>query len=237
MLNQNIICPPVSPWSAPVWVVPKKLDASGKRKWRIIIDYRRLNDITVSESYPLPLITDLLDQLGHSKYFTTLDLASGFHQIKMDPKDAPKTGFTISTNSSMSGHYEFTRMPFGLKNAPSTFQRLMNTVLSGLQGLHCYVYLDDCIIYSHNLNEHMEKLKLVFNKLREYNLKLQPDKCEFLRREVTYLGHIITDKGVSPNPEKVKAVSQFPIPKSPKETKFFQGLIGYYRRFIDNFLN
>ncbi|CAK1589486.1 unnamed protein product [Parnassius mnemosyne] len=126
-------------------------------------------------------------------------------------------------------------MPFGLKNAPSTFQRLMNTVLSGLQGLHCYVYLDDCIIYSHNLNEHMEKLKLVFNKLREYNLKLQPDKCEFLRREVTYLGHIITDKGVSPNPEKVKAVSQFPIPKSPKEIKSFLGLIGYYRRFIDNF--
>lgn len=235
MLKQNIIRPSVSPWSAPVWVVPKKLDASGKRKWRIVIDYRRLNDVTVSEVYPLPLITDILDQLGHSKYFSTLDLASGFHQIKMAAKDAPKTGFTISTNSSISGHYEFTRMPFGLKNAPSTFQRLMNTVLSGLQGLHCYIYLDDCIIYSQNLQDHIEKLKLVFDKLRQFNLKLQPDKCEFLRREVTYLGHIITDKGVSPNPEKVKAVSQFRVPENPKEIKSFLGLIGYYRRFIDNF--
>lgn len=235
MLDQNIIRPSVSPWSAPVWVVPKKMDASGKKKWRIVIDYRRLNDVTVSESYPLPLITDILDQLGHSKYFSTLDLASGFHQIKMGSSDAPKTGFTVSTNSSSSGHYEFIRMPFGLKNAPATFQRLMNTALSGLQGLHCYVYLDDCIIYSHDLESHMTKLKLVFNKLREFNLKLQPDKCEFLRREVAYLGHIITDKGVSPNPEKVKSVTDFPTPTNVKQIKSFLGLVGYYRRFIENF--
>ncbi|CAG9134488.1 unnamed protein product [Plutella xylostella] len=235
MLDQNIIRSSVSPWSAPVWVVPKKIDASGKRKWRIVIDYRRLNDVTVSESYPLPLITDILDQLGHSKYFSTLDLASGFHQILMSSKDAPKTGFTVSTNSSVSGHYEFTRMPFGLKNAPTTFQRLMNTALSGLQGLHCYVYLDDCIIYSHDLESHMSKLTLVFDRLRKFNLKLQPDKCEFLRREVAYLGHIITDKGVSPNPEKVKAVTEFPKPTNVKQIKSFLGLVGYYRRFIENF--
>lgn len=234
MLDQNIIRPSMSPWSAPVWVVPKKIDASGKQKWRIVIDYRRLNDVTVSEVYPLPLITDILDQLGHSKYFSTLDLASGFHQLCLDPKDTEKTGFSVTTNG-ISGHYEFTRMPFGLKNAPSTFQRMMNLVLSGLQGLHCYIYLDDCICYSHDLESHMGKLELVFSKLREANLKLQPDKCEFLRREVAYLGHVITENGVSPNPEKVKAVSQFPTPKTPKDVKSFLGLTGYYRRFIENF--
>lgn len=234
MLEQNIIRPSMSPWSAPVWVVPKKLDASGKQKWRIVIDYRRLNDVTVSEIYPLPLINDILDQLGHSKYFSTLDLASGFHQLILDPKDTEKTGFSVTTNG-ISGHFEFTRMPFGLKNAPSTFQRMMNLVLSGLQGIHCYIYLDDCILYSHTLLSHMEKLELVFSRLREANLKLQPDKCEFLRREVAYLGHVITDKGVSPNPEKVKAISQFPTPKTPKDIKSFLGLTGYYRRFIENF--
>ncbi|XP_049866081.1 uncharacterized protein LOC126366827 [Pectinophora gossypiella] len=234
MLEQNIIRPSMSPWSAPVWVVPKKKDASGKQKWRIVIDYRKLNDATVTEIYPLPLITDILDQLGHSKYFTTLDLVSGFHQIKLKKEDAEKTGFTVITNGT-SGHYEFTRMPFGLKNAPSTFQRLMNTVLTGLQGLHCYIYLDDCIIYSHDLDSHIQKLKLVFDRLRQFNLKLQPDKCEFLRREVAYLGHIITDKGVSPNPDKIKAVTDFPIPRNAKDIKSFLGLVGYYRRFIENF--
>ncbi|CAH2089856.1 unnamed protein product [Euphydryas editha] len=126
-------------------------------------------------------------------------------------------------------------MPFGLKNAPSTFQRLMNTVLSGLQGLHCYIYLDDCILYSADLSSHIDKLKLVLERFRQHNLKLQPDKCEFLRREVTYLGHVITDKGVSPNPEKVRAIESLPAPKNPKDVKSFLGLVGYYRRFIENF--
>lgn len=235
MLDQNIIKPSNSPWSAPVWVVPKKIDASGQKKWRIVIDYRRLNDVTINETFPIPLISDILDQLGHSKYFTTLDLVSGFHQISLNPADSEKTGFTIINTNGTSGHFEFNRMPFGLKNAPSTFQRLMNTVLSGLQGLHCFVYLDDCILYSHDLQGHMHKLRLVFDRFRNFNLRLQPDKCEFLRREVTYLGHVITDKGVSPNPDKVKAVSEFPTPKNAKDIKSFLGLTGYYRRFIDNF--
>ncbi|CAK1587698.1 unnamed protein product [Parnassius mnemosyne] len=235
MLKQNIIKSSISPWSAPVWVVPKKMDASGKKKWRIVIDYRRLNDVTINEVYPIPLISDILDQLGHSKYFSTLDLVSGFHQISLNPNDAEKTGFTVINTNGISGHFQFNRMPFGLKGAPSTFQRLMNTVLSGTQGLHCFVYLDDCIIYSHDLQSHMGKLRLVFERFRDFNLKLQLDKCEFLRREVTYLGHVITDKGVSPNPDKVKSVSNYPIPKNPKEIKSFLGLVGYYRRFIDNF--
>ncbi|XP_039761835.1 uncharacterized protein LOC120634993 [Pararge aegeria] len=229
MLDNGIIKPSTSPWSSPIWIVPKKLDASGQRKWRVVIDYRKLNDITIGDSYPIPNISEILDQLGKCKYFSTLDLASGFHQIKIAERDAPKSAFSVP-----QGHFEFTRMPFGLKNAPATFQRLMNTALSGLQGIQCFVYLDDIVIYSYDLDTHMRNLSNIFDRLRKFHLKLQPDKCEFLRREVSYLGHIITDEGVKPNPEKTRAVEEFPIPKRPKDIKSFLGLVSYYRRFIPN---
>ena len=138
MLKTEIIQTSASQWNAPLLVVPKKADASGKPKLRVVVDFRKLNDLTIGDSFPLPNITDILDQLGNAKYFTTLDLASGYHQIPMTEKDKPKTAF-----STPYGHYEFNRMPFGLKNAPATFQRLMNSVLTGLQGLKCLVYLDD----------------------------------------------------------------------------------------------
>lgn len=230
MLKQGIIRPSVSPYCSPLWVVPKKLDATGERKWRIVIDYRKLNNVTVGDSYPLPNIEHILDQLGHSQYFTTLDLASGFHQIEMKPEDISKTAF-----STPFGHYEFTRMPFGLRNSPSTFQRLMNTVLTGLQGLQCFVYLDDIVIYASTIDQHSEKLRSVFNRLRSNNLLLQPDKCEFMRKEVAYLGHVISSEGVAPNPEKIKAIATYPAPKNEKQIKQFLGLVGYYRRFIQNF--
>lgn len=153
MLDQNIIQPSSSPWNSPLWVVPKKSDASGKKKWRVVIDYRKLNEQTIGDSYPLPNISDILDQLGHSKYFSTIDLTSGFHQIKMDPEDADKTAF-----STPSGHYQYLRMPFGLRNAPATFQRLMNNVLSGLQGNRCFVYLDDIVVHADTLENHNKRL-------------------------------------------------------------------------------
>lgn len=230
LLKDGIIQPSNSPWNSPVWVVPKKMDASGKKKWRLVIDYRKLNEITIGDVYPLPQINDILDQLGHSKYFTTLDLASGFHQIKMSPKDQAKTAFSVPL-----GHYEYTRMPFGLKNAPATFQRLMNNVLVGLQGLKCFVYLDDIVVYGSSLQDHNMKLKEVFDRLSQHNLKLQPDKCEFLKKEVMYLGHLITQNGVKPDPKKIEAIQNYPIPKTPKDIKAFLGLAGYYRRFIENF--
>lgn len=230
MLEDKIIEPSTSPWNSPLWVVPKKRDASGKVKWRVVIDYRKLNDITIGDAYPLPNITDILDQLGNSKYFTTLDLASGFHQIKMDPKDAEKTAF-----STPQGHYQYLRMPFGMKNAPATFQRLMNSVLAGIQGIRCLVYLDDIVIYADSLQTHSKKLREVFQRLSEHNSKVQPDKCEFLRREVIYLGHVITEDGVKPDPSKIEAVKNFPVPKSPKDIQSFLGLANYYRKFIKDF--
>ena len=148
----------------------------------------------------------------------------------MDSQDSAKTAF-----STPNGHFEYKKMPFGLKNAPATFQRLMDNVLMGLQGNICFVYLDDIVIYAESLEEHKQKLIQLFARLREAGLSLQPDKCEFLKKELIYLGHIISDKGVKPNPEKIKAVQQYPVLRNHKEIKQFLGLVGYYRRFIKNF--
>jgi transposase InsO family protein len=230
MLENKIIKHSKSPWSAPLWVVPKKLDQSGKIKWRIVVDYRKLNQATVDEVYPIPQIVEILDQLSHSKYFTTLDLASGFHQIPMSEEDSEKTAFTTP-----NGHFEFLRMPFGLKNAPARFQRLMDIVLTGLQGTDCFVYLDDIVIHAASIQDHKNKLKKIFQRLRDNNLKLQPEKCEFMRKEVTYLGHVISTEGVKPNPEKTKIINEYPIPTNQKDIRAFLGLLGYYRRFIKDF--
>lgn len=230
LLENKIIRPSISPYSSPVWIVPKKMDASGKRKYRMVIDYRKLNENTIEDKYPLPRIDEILDNLGRCTYFTTLDLAQGFHQIEVDSDSIEKTAFTIG-----NGHYEYVRMPFGLKNAPSTFQRVMDNVLR--EHLHriCFVYMDDIVIFSKSLQEHQQHIKLIFDKLRQYNLKVQLDKSEFACKTVKFLGHVITDKGIRPNPDKIEAIRKFPIPKTTKEIKAFTGLIGYYRRFISNF--
>lgn len=228
MLEQGIIKHSQSPWSSPIWIVPKKLDASGIRKWRIVIDYRKLNEQTIDDRYPIPNINDILDKLGKSQYFTTLDLKSGFHQIEMAPQDTCKTAF-----STEYGLFEFLRMPFGLKNSPSTFQRVMDNVLCNVK--NCVVYLDDIIIFSTSLQEHILNLKNVFDRLRKFNLKVQLDKCEFLKKEVHYLGHVITPFGIKPNPDKIQAILDYPIPRTTKQLKGFLGLIGYYRKFIKNF--
>lgn len=230
LLENEVIKPSTSPYNSPLWIVPKKADSKGNKRWRMVIDYRALNEKTIGDAYPLPNITEILDQLGSAKYFSVFDLASGFHQIKMNNGDAPKTAF-----STPYGHYEFRRMPFGLKNAPATFQRLMDQVLTGLQGNELFVYLDDIVLYSSSLREHEIKFERLAARLRAANLKLQPDKCEFLRREVMYLGHIIGEDGVRPDPKKVEAVQNFPRPQSAKNIKQFLGLAGYYRRFIPGF--
>lgn len=230
MLKDDVIRESHSPWSAPVHLVPKKLDASGQQKWRMVVDYRRLNEITVDDKYPLPNINDLFDKLGKSMYFSTLDLASGYHQLQVQEEDRQKTAF-----STPFGLYEFNRMPFGLKTAPATFQRAMDNVLRGLQGLHCLVYLDDVIIFSTSLQEHIDKLRAIFERFRKTNLKVQLDKSEFLRKEVMYLGHTVTKDGLKPNNDKIEAILKYPLPKTVTEIKSFLGLLGYYRKFIKDF--
>ena len=180
VLGDGIIQPSQSPWNFPILVAPKKLDASGVRKWRICVDFRKLNEVTVGDSFPLPNIQDILDRLGRARYFSALDCASGYRQVPLAEEDRVKTAF-----STPKGHYEHLRMPFGLKSAPSTFQRLMNRVLMGLIGTRCFVYLDDDIIFGATLEEHNERLREIFVRLRQFNLKIEPDKCEFLKTELT----------------------------------------------------
>lgn len=230
MLDDGIIQHSKSAWNSPLLVVPKKCDAEGKKRWRVVVDFRKLNEISIGDAYPLPNITDILDQLGRSKYFTTMDLANGYHQVRVTEEDRVKTAF-----STQMGHFEFLRMPFGLKTAPATFQRLMNTVLSGMQGLVCFVYMDDIVVYGNDINDHNTKLLRVFDCLRKNNLKLQPEKCHFLCREVVYLGHKITENGLQPDPNIVRSVRDFPVPKNAKDIKAFIGLTGYYRRFVQNY--
>lgn len=230
MLNQGIIQHSNSPWSSPIWIVPKKLDASGNKKWRLVVDYRKLNEKTIDDRYPVPNITDILDKLGRCQYFSTIDLASGFHQIEMSPEDVEKTAFSVD-----GGHYEFVRMPFGLKDAPATFQRYMDNTLREHIGKTCLVYMDDIIVFSTSLQEHLVNLDKIFNTLRFYNLKVQVDKCEFLQKEVAFLGHVVTPERVKPNPQKIDVIKNWPLPKNEKELKGFLGVVGYYRKFIQDF--
>lgn len=232
LLAGGIVQESNSPYNSPLWIVPKKPDAQGNKRWRMVIDYRALNKKTVADAYPLPNITDIIDKLGGAKYFSVLDLASGFHQIPMDSRSRAKTAF-----SALFRKLEFNRMPFGLMNSPSTFQRLMDRLLCGLQGIELFVYMDDIVIFGTSLEDHDRKLRALLGRLKEAGLTLQPEKCFFLRKEITYLGHVISEDGVKLDPKKIQAVRNFPVPKRPKNIKQFLGLVGYYRRFIQDFAN
>ena len=225
MLQNGVIRPSFSPWSSPV-VMVKKQDGS----WRFCVDYRKLNSVTHRDAYPLPRIDSTLDSLAGAQLFTTLDLASGYWQVEMEPTDKQKTAF-----STTQGHFEFNVMPFGLTNAPPTFQRLMQCVLAGLSGTHCLVYLDDIIVFSTTFEEHLQRLVSVFERLRAAGLKLKPKKCHFAKRQITYLGHVISANGVEPDHKKLAAVTTYPAPCSKHEVKRFLGLSNYYRRFISQY--
>lgn len=230
MLEQNIITNSNSPYNSPLWIVPKKVDNSGKKKWRLVVDYRLLNNNTIDDKFPIPNLNSILDKLGRSQYFTTLDLAKGFYQIKVNAKDRAKTAF-----STPFGHYEFVRMPFGLKNAPSTFQRLINTVLRQHINKICVVYMDDILIFGTSLEEHICNINSVLSTLRQANLKVQPDKCDFLKKETSFLGHILTANGVKPDSRKIDTIQTLKLPVTQKQIKSFLGMTGFYRKFIKDY--
>ena len=194
------------------------------------MDYRKLNSQTVNDSYPLPNIADILDQLGNSKYFSTFDLASGYHQVLLKPEDRWKTAF-----ATPGGLWQFVRMPMGLASAPATFQRMMEILLMGLQYVEMLVYLDDIIVYAKSLQDNERKMELLFQRLVSANLKLQPEKVQFLRKEVAFLGHVISENGVTPDPEKIKAVVNYPTPTNVKSVRQTLGFFVYYRRFIPQY--
>jgi hypothetical protein len=193
-ISKGIIEPSSAPYGSPVIFVKKK-DGS----LRMCIDYRALNRITIKNRYPLPRIDDLLDQVSKAKYFTSLDLASGYHQIRIRPEDVPKTSF-----STPFGHFQWKVLIEGLTNAPATFQHFMNEVFKDEMHKFVAVYLDDILIYSNSEEEHYKHVEHVLNKLKANNLFLRFDKCSFFKREVKYLGHIIDEHGIRPDPDKVR---------------------------------
>lgn len=198
--------------------------------YRLCIDYRALNDATIKDAYPLPRIQDTLDTLSTAKWFTTLDLASGYWQVELTPRARKAAAFC-----SRKGLFEWNVMPFGLCNAPATFQRLMDRVLAGMQWETCLVYLDDIIVLGRDVPEMLQRLAQVFDRLRQANLKLKPAKCCLFRRQVAYLGHVISEDGVATDPSKIQKVKEWPAPASTQEVRQFVGLASYYRRFVKDF--
>ena len=225
MLKNKVIRPSTSPWSSPIIMVRKK-DGS----WRFCIDFRKLNSVTHKDAYPLPRIDETLESLAGSTIFSTLDLASGYWQVELEESDKEKTAF-----STTEGHFEFNVMPFGLTNAPSSFQRLMACVLSGLTSEQCLIYIDDIIIFSATFSEHLVRLRRVFQRIQDAGLKLKASKCRFVQPKVCYLGNIMSADGVEPDPAKIQAVINYPVPTNVKELRQFLGLANYYRRFIQDY--
>ncbi len=198
---------------------------------RFCIDYRKLNDVTIKDSHPLPRIDSTLDALSGSKWFSTLDLKSGYWQVKVATEDRPKTAFPIPGG----GLWQFVTMPFGLCTAPATFEKLMEKVLSKLTWKICLIYLDDIIVFSKTFDEHVENLRQVFERLRNANLKMNPKKCALFRKTVSFLGHIVSENGIATDPDKTDTVNNWPIPTNVKEIRQFLGLCSYYRKFVYGF--
>ncbi|KAI3670385.1 hypothetical protein L1987_87976 [Smallanthus sonchifolius] len=225
LADKGFIRPSHSPWGAPVLFVKKK-DGS----FRMCIDYRELNKLTIKNRYPLPRIDDLFDQLQGSTCFSKIDLRSGYHQLRVREEDIPKTAFR-----TRYGHYEFTVMPFGLTNAPAVLMDLMNRMCKPYLDKFVIVFIDDILIYSKTEEEHEQHLRLVLNLLRTEQLYAKFSKCEFWLKEVQFLGHVVNKKGIHVDPAKIEAVKNWSAPKTPTEVRSFLGLAGYYRRFISNF--
>lgn len=228
MLNDDVIEESQSEWCSPLLLVPKKSESSDK-KWRVVIDYRKLNERIKDDKFPLPNIAEILDSLSGAVYFTHLDLTQSYYQLLLEPESRKYTAFTTDKQ------YQLKRLPMGLKISPSAFSRLMTVAMAGLNYEKALIYLDDLICFGRNLEIHNKNLIAIFERLRKVNLKVNPSKCQFLKKELLYLGHVVSSKGVQPDPEKTKVIQNYPRPQSSDEVKRFVAFANYYRRFVSNF--
>lgn len=225
LLKKGVIRESTSPWASPIVLVRKKSGAI-----RPCVDYRKVNALVKPDGFPLPRVQDCLDAVAGSSLFSNLDLTSGYFQIPLKPEDIPKSAFCCKY-----GHYEMTRMPFGLNNACSTFQRTMEIALQGLQWVTCLIYIDDIIIFGSTFAEHISRLDEVLNRIKKAGLKLKPEKCNLLQVEVVFLGHVVSKKGVRPDPNNIAKILQWPVPSNAKQVKQFVATGSYYRRFVKDF--
>ncbi|KAK8916810.1 hypothetical protein KSP39_PZI022605 [Platanthera zijinensis] len=225
MLSQGLIRPSTSSFSSPVLLIKKK-DGT----WRFCVDYRALNAATTRDAFPMPTADELFDELHGAALFSKLDLQSGYHQVRMHPDDIHKTAFRTP-----QGLYEFLVMPFGLTNAPATFQSLMNTVFQPYLRKFAVIFFDDILIYSKDLPSHIQHLETIFTTLRANSFYVKLTKCQFMTPTIEFLGHVISASGVSPHPDKITTIVNWPPPRTTKQLKSFLGLSGYYRRFIKHY--
>lgn len=220
LLKKGIIRPSCSPYNAPIWVVPKKgLNSDGTPKHRLVIDFQKLNSHTIFDRYPIPDTNIILSNLGNARYFSTIDLESGYHQIRIKESDKEKTAFSVN-----GAKYEYNRMPFGLKNAPSIFQRAVDEILRPFIGKFAYVYIDDVLIFSKTKEEHAEHIKLITDTLLKANMKLSNEKSKFFMEKIEYLGHIIANGRIKIDPKKVETIEKYPLPETLKQLRSFLGL-------------
>ena len=229
---EDIIEPTVSEYNAPLLLIPKKTkDTEGNRQYRVCIDYRKLNEVIETDKWPLANIREIIDQLGRAKIFSCIDLSQGYYQVELEQNSRKYTAFSTPDGR----HWQLKRMPMGLSHSPSVFSRIMTMAMSGLSGTICLVYLDDLIVYSRTSRQHLMDLKKVFHRLRQTNLKIHPNKSHFFQRTVFFLGYKISADGIQVDPEKIKAIVDWPTPRSKKEAQSFYGLASFYREFIKNF--
>ncbi|KAG6453944.1 hypothetical protein O3G_MSEX008407 [Manduca sexta] len=230
MIDDDIIEESNSEWSSPILLVPKKSKEGTEKKWRLVVDYRKVNETICDDKFPLPNINEILDSLSGAVYFTHLDLHQGYYQVQLEPNSRKLTAFTTGT-----GQFQMKRLPMGLKISPSAFSRMMSVAMSGLTYEKCLIYQDDLIVFGRNLHMHNHNLISIMERLRKVNLKLNPLKCEFLKKEILYLGHVVSEKGVLPDPEKTNVLINYPTPKNAEEVKRFVAFCNYYRKFIKSF--
>ena len=226
MLALGVVQPSSSAWASPVLLVKKP---SGE--YRFCFDGRKLNSLTRHDAYPLPMVDQILNKLTGAQYLSSIDLKAAFWQIPLEDESREKTAFVVPGR----GLYEFTVLPFGLCNAAQAQQRLMDTVLGPELDPYCFVYLDDIIISSSEFGKHLEILAEVYRRLKEANLTINLDKCEFCRSSLKYLGYVVDQEGLRTDPDKVAAILEYPLPQTVTQLRRFIGMSGWYRRFIKNF--